>query len=225
MIRRFILPHLHAPETYTALFAERDRAGREVFYSQVWDTPRWRHGCRILFSRRMLAWLGAGREVLRETDGDVSERLTEHVRHLLVDLAPAENPFLQWIQRGEHGSVLPYALRPENFEQIRTYLDRLELHCATLEAWLEREPVGSVDRFSLNHLSDSMDRSGFERVLRWIGHVARGGTRLVHWNLLARTPVPKALSDRIEPMQEVEETLGAQDKSVFHTALSVWRVR
>ena len=56
----------------------------------------------------------------------IGERLLARSRHALVELDPAANPYLHWILTGRHDDVLPFSLREENFDPIRTNLNRLE---------------------------------------------------------------------------------------------------
>ena len=64
-----------------------------------------------------------------------------------VDLDPADNPYLHWILKGDHGAALPLAWRAEHFDTIRDRLDRLDIRAAARsKPWspAARRPMASI---------------------------------------------------------------------------------
>jgi len=225
LFQRWVLPRVHGLETIRAVLEPRTPEARRAFYREVWDTAAWRRMFRVFFSRGVMGALGRDRSHFQHVHGKVSDRLLERTEHALVELDPSANPYLRWILTGHHGEVLPFALRPENFEAIRANLDRLELHCATVEAWLEREGSGWADRFYLSNLFEYLDEQESHRLLERILHASHSGARLVYWNLLVPRRRPDWMDPRIESLDELADTLFRKDRAFFYSALVVEQAR
>ncbi|MEB3290114.1 MAG: DUF3419 family protein [Leptolyngbya sp.] len=192
LFRRWVLPLVHAPEVWQPIFQGLSPAEREAWYTEQWDSWRWRWLFRAFFSRFTLGHLGTDPEFLRYGDHSLADHLLERTRYALTTLDPAQNPYLQWIVLGGYDTVLPYALRPENFDAIRQNLDRLEWHTISLEDFLSQNDR-PIDRFNLSNVFEYMSEPHFQRVLETLHHHAAPEARMVFWNRLSdRTCSPTA---------------------------------
>jgi S-adenosylmethionine-diacylglycerol 3-amino-3-carboxypropyl transferase len=216
LFRSRLLPLLHPRERVERLLRGGPRQMREAFYDVEWNSRRWRLLFRIFFSRFVMARLGRDPGFFRYVEGGVAGPILERTRHALTTLNPAENPYLQWILTGRHLTALPYALRPENFELIRTHLDRLEYHCCSLEEFLETFPEGKIDRFNLSDIFEYMSWGNYHRVLEHLVRAGRCGGRLAYWNLLAERRRPADMGGRLRPMTAFARRLHQQDKAFFY---------
>jgi len=221
IFRRFVLPLIHGARDVRRLLDGGTRQQRERFFAEVWDTPRWRLLFRMFFSRRVLGRLGRDPSFFRYVEGDVAGLFAGRVRGGLVDLDPAENPYLRWICTGGHGAVLPHALRAENFERIRARLDRLSWRLCSVEEYLRSAPPRSVDRFNLSDLFEYVSAESHRAVLEDALRVGRPGGRLAYWNLLVPRRRPESLASALRPLDALAARLHAQDRTFFYGALVV----
>lgn len=189
LFRRGVLPLVHDSAVWQPILKGLSPTEREAWYTEQWDSWRWRWLFRAFFSRFMLGHLGTDPEFLRYGDQSLADHLLERTRHALTILDPAKNPYLQWIVLGGYDTVLPYALRPENFEAICHNLDRLEWHTTSLEDFLGQNQH-SIDRFNLSNVFEYMSEAHFQTVLHTLHHHAAPAARLAFWN---------RLSDRVCP--------------------------
>jgi S-adenosylmethionine-diacylglycerol 3-amino-3-carboxypropyl transferase len=219
-----ILPLIHAPRVHRQLLEPRTAEGRARFYATEWDNRRWRAFFRVFFSRRVMGLLGRSPEFFTYVEGSVADRLLERTRYALTVLDPCANPYLQWILLGRHGSALPYALRPENFQAIREHLDRLEWRCLSVERYLETEPGAAFDGFNLSDIFEYMALPEYHALLERLVAAARPGARLVYWNMLAPRRRPDSLAPRLRPLTELSADLFRQDKAFFYSAFVVEEV-
>lgn len=227
LFRTRVLPLVHRRTTVEALLRGGTHAEREAFYAERWDTWRWRLLFRLFFSRFMMGRLGRDPAFFKYVEGSVADRILQRTRHALTALNPAENPYLHWILTGTHGRALPWALREENFDRIRSRLDRLEWHLLTIEAFLARErPVGTrIDKANLSDIFEYMSEANTANLLATLAAASRPGGRFAYWNMLAPRRRPPALADRLEPRDDVAAPLFARDKAFFYSALVVEDVR
>jgi len=229
LFRSRVLPLVHSRQAVESLLHRRTRAERERFYTQRWNTWRWRLLFSIFFSRFMMGRLGRDPEFFKYVEGSVADRILARTRHAITVLDPAENPYLHWILTGTHGEALPWALRAENFERIRSRLDHLEWHELSLEAFLEREqsrgtPM-TADKVNLSDIFEYMSEANTAALLARLANASRPGGRFAYWNMLAPRRSPPSLSDRLQSRDDLALPLFAQDKAFFYSAFVVEEVK
>lgn len=218
LFRTRILPLIHSSRQVDRLLIGGPKAERERFYRERWDTWRWRLLFRLFFSRIAMGRLGRDPSFFRYVEGTVADRILARTRHALTELDPAANPYLQWILKGTHTTALPYALRPENFEAIRTNLDRLEWRCASVESYLDEIGPGQIDVFNLSDIFEYMSADNYEALLDRLILAGREGGRLAYWNMLAPRRRPATLAARLRPLDDLAQKLHAEDKAFFYSA-------
>ncbi|MEM7681245.1 MAG: DUF3419 family protein [Planctomycetota bacterium] len=230
--RRRILPWVHSGRSVQRLLAGGDRSAREQFYEQTWNSRRWRWLFRAFFSRRVMGWLGRSPAFFRYVDGPVAPRILARARHALVELDPADNPYLHWILTGRHrvgpdakSTVLPHALRREHFDAIRTRLDRLTWRRASLEDALEDQTLGPIDRYNLSDIFEYVSADQHARQLARMVDRSPAGTRWVYWNMLAPRARPESLAGRVASHDALAHRLHAQDNAFFYNRLVIEQVR
>jgi S-adenosylmethionine-diacylglycerol 3-amino-3-carboxypropyl transferase len=163
LFRRRVLPLVHGRRAVQQLLRGGTPEERRRFYAREWDTWRWRLMFRLFFSRAVMGRMGRDPAFFDYVEGGVAGRILGRARHALTALDPAGNPYLQWILLGRHGTALPYALRPENFEAIRRNLDRFEWHCMSVEDYLDAHPELGVDRYNLSDIFEYMSAASYAR--------------------------------------------------------------
>jgi S-adenosylmethionine-diacylglycerol 3-amino-3-carboxypropyl transferase len=222
--RRRVLPLIHSRRKVDRLLAGKTRPQRTAFYYREWNTWRWQLLFRLFFSRFVMGRCGRDPSFFRYVEGSVADRILTRAEHALTQLDPAENPYLTWILKGQHGGALPLALRPEHFDTIRAHLDRLEWHGQSLEDYLEAAEPRSFDAFNLSDIFEYMSAEHAARLLDRVADVGKKGARLVYWNTLVDRRRPDSLAMRIRSLTELSETLHARDKAFFYCALVVEEV-
>lgn len=224
LFRNRILPFAHPRKRVLSLLEARSPAERLRFYEEVWDNQRWRWIFQLFFSRTVMGVLGRDPEFFKYVEGSVADRILSRTRHALVELDPAENPYLHWILTGLHGEALPDALAEENFPRIRTALleERFQVVRAPLEAWLERDPERRYDAFNLSDIFEYMSEANTRDLLEKIIAASRRGARLAYWNMLAPRSRPEALADRLTPCGS--DSLFARDRAFFYSRFVIEEV-
>jgi S-adenosylmethionine-diacylglycerol 3-amino-3-carboxypropyl transferase len=222
--RRRVLPLVHRRARVEALLVPRDRAGRLRFYSDEWDTWRWRLLFRVFFSRFVMGRMGRDPSFFAYVEGSVAERILARARHAATELDPADNPYLQWIMTGRHTTALPLALRSEQFETIRANLDRLEWRCQSVEDFLASADARSVDRFNLSDIFEYMSEANYHSLLTTILDHARPGGRLAYWNMLAPRQRPDHMNHLLRPLGDLASRLHLADRACFYSAFRVEEV-
>ncbi len=217
LFRARVLPLIHGRRRVAGLFEPRSLERRREFFDREWDCRRWRAACRLFFSRFVMGRTGRDPSYFEHAEGKVGDRILRRARRGLRELDPSENPYLQWILLGRHTTALPFALRPENFESIRSNLDRLEIQARSLEDFLDSADAREIDRYNLSDVFEYMSRDHYHRVLSRIADTAAPGARMAYWNLLVPRRRPEAMAERIVPLP-ASVALHRRDKAFFYDA-------
>ncbi len=216
IFRRVMLPLVHRRRTVLSLLEPRTVEERQRFYDHRWDTPLWRAMFRIFFSERLLGSLGRDPSFFRYANARVADRLLARVRHALVTLDPSANPYIHWILTGHHGAALPHALRAENFEAIRSNLDRLEWHSKPIEACGEFFSGREIDAANLSDILEYLSDDNARALLGSVAKHSRNGARIAYWNMMVRRRGSEYLPDDLRSLPELSHKLFGQDKAFFY---------
>jgi len=214
--RRFILPLVHGRRKIERLFELETESERATFYEKHWNTRRWDWLCRMFFARTSLGRLGRDPSFMRFADEPVWNSLQRRIPNALIVQRPAENPYLQWILSGRFDTALPYSLRPENFEAIRSNLHALEWHCKAIEEVLDELPPKSLDGCNLSDIFEYMSEGGYEKLLRRLCESGAPGCRLVYWNVVVDRQRPATLAQAITVKCQMAHRLHQKDKAFFY---------
>jgi S-adenosylmethionine-diacylglycerol 3-amino-3-carboxypropyl transferase len=154
----------------------------------------------------------------------VSRRIFDRAEHALTELAPADNPYLQWILTEHHPSALPLALRPEHYETIRCRLDRLEFRQASVEQVLQDHFDHTIMRFNLSDIFEYMSQANADSILAGVVEKSAPGGRAAYWNMLVPRSRSADLAERLQPMTELAERLHQKDKAFFYSRFVVEQI-
>jgi S-adenosylmethionine:diacylglycerol 3-amino-3-carboxypropyl transferase len=218
IFRRWVLPLVHSAASIQGMLVPASPAQRLARYAQ-WNNRRWRWLLRLFFSRNVMGRLGRDPAFFAFAEGSLPDQVAERTRAALVDLDPAENPYLSWILTGRHGESLPLALRRENFATIRARLDRLELVQAPLES--VAVPGAGIDGWNLSDIFEYMTPAEHESAYAHLLAATRPGGRLVYWNMMVPRRMPAACASLARACPQEAAALHAQDRAFFYRALVI----
>lgn len=87
----------------------------------------------------------------------------------------------------------PYYAQADNWQRLRELVPRVELHTKTIEALLESEHTGPIDKANLSNIFEYMSEENMAVLLRQLATKMPRGGRIAYWNLFVDRPLPKAL--------------------------------
>lgn len=227
MFRCYVLPLIHRRSDVTKLLTRKSAHDRQVFFEECWNNWRWRTLARAFGSQRVLSWIGRDPAFFAYVEDSTAKDVMQRAKHALTDLSPAENPFIHWILTGQHGTALPLAYQPENFEIIRNNLARLQWNQCSIED-MAADCVAAdqrIDKFNLSDIFEYMSVENQRVALQALLAASRSGSRMLFWNMMVPRPIPYELSDRIVPLEDLATELHGRDKGFFYGDLKIAEVR
>ena len=203
------------------MFRAGDRDVRDRYYQRDWDNWRWKMAFTSAFSGSIVSAMGRDTAFLKNVKSKWSDAMLDRFHRVLVELDPAENPYLQWILLGRHTTALPCALRQENFETIRANLDRLEWQCITIDDYLSTVKEPTIDRFNLGDIFEPMNHDTYGRLLRRLCSAGKPGGRMVSWNMVAEHEPGPAMSHLVRPLEALGARLEEENRSFMYRDLVI----
>lgn len=223
IFRKYMLPLVHSRKTIADLFVPRSRDQRQVFFDTRLNSFRWRLMLKVFFSRFIMGRMGRDKAFFDHVDGSPAEHVIRRTHHAAVICDPSENPYLYWIMNGRHSSALPMSWQKENFDIIKTRIDRIEMRVGSLEAFVSTGE--KADGYNLSDIFEYMSPDAFESVYETILNASNKNARLVYWNMMAPRRVPNRMSDNVTRLQNLEDQLKKTDKAFFYSDFVVEEVK
>ncbi len=186
--RKYLLPLIHTKRRVGQLFSLKSAEEQAQFCDSIWFNRRWKGLFRLFFSRWVMGRLGRDPKFLNEVKIPVSTFILNQAHRHLSSVHCQSNYFLHFILKGYFGKDLPHYARPENFELIKSRLDRLKLFKGLAEEALAKYP--KLNKFNLSNIFEYMDESLFNIVTNQLISGSGPQARFAYWNLM----VPRKMS-------------------------------
>jgi S-adenosylmethionine-diacylglycerol 3-amino-3-carboxypropyl transferase len=209
------------------LFACETKEDRKLLYDHKWNNVRWRFFTKIFLSRTMMTWLFTSRffDQLEESFS-FGEHFRKNIKHALIDLPLKENNFLAFILLGKFYSLnhLPYYLKEENFEIIKSSIHRIEIVTGDSLEYFRSLPADSFSKFNFSNIFEWIGPDVQEAILKETIRVAKDGAIITYRNLLVPRSRPESLAKWIIPQSSLSNQLQAEDLSFIYRAFIVEKI-
>ncbi len=223
IFRKHVLPLAQSSATIDEVFRSKSKEEREHFFNKHWNNWRWKLLLKVFFSNFVMGRLGRDPAFFDHVEGSLANHVAGRLNHAGIDLDPSENPYLHYILKGIQGKALPLPWREEHYSTIRDRLDRLELRCGSLEAFVATGE--KADGFNLSDIFEYMNEDVFTDVYRSIVNASNPSARLVYWNMMVPRRMPAVFKENMKSLTEVEKKGKSMDKAFFYSDFVVEQVR
>jgi S-adenosylmethionine-diacylglycerol 3-amino-3-carboxypropyl transferase len=165
--------------------------------------------------------------MLEEQQGDggkLFDMYKDRIRRLACGF-PLDDNYFAWQAFGrrydhEGRKALPDYLKSEHYETIRSMVDRVETHVASLADQLRTEAPGSLNGFVLLDSQDWMPPHVIEELWREIARVGGSGSRVIFRTAGEKSPVdpalPPDLRSRFRYQEQRCRELHLEDRSAIY---------
>jgi S-adenosylmethionine-diacylglycerol 3-amino-3-carboxypropyl transferase len=153
------------------------------------------------------------------------DNFAEKTRRALTELPVKENYFLRYILFGNFDErFLSYYLRRENYELIRSRLDRIKIVTDSCDNYFKSLSADSISKFNFTNIFEWISEEAFEDLLRETSRVAKNGAVITYRNLLVHREHPTRLSNIIESDKILAEQLHKNDLAFIYDNYVVERI-
>ncbi|MEE9289031.1 MAG: DUF3419 family protein, partial [Bacteroidota bacterium] len=200
-------------------FLIEDSGERLELYRAKWENARWRLFTRALLSRTVMTLLfDSAFFAYLDEDFSFGRHFAKKIERAFTQLPTKTNYFLAYIALGRflNENDLPPYLRRDNFDTIRSRVDRIELVTDSCEHFFEALPDASISKFNFTNIFEWMSSEAYEALLKETVRVAKNKAIITYRNLLVFREHPVKLEQHIRSLKHVAEKLHHQDLSFIY---------
>lgn len=213
LFRQKILPLIHSKKRVARLFAEKSEEEQKKYFQEKWNNRRWRMLFKVFFSKFVMGRLGRDPKFLKEVEVPVATFILNTARQHLSSVNCQHNYFLQFILTGRFNTDLPHYARRENFDKIKSRIDRV----ITYNGWAEDtlKKYQGFNRFNLSNIFEYMNLGLFKKVSENFFQKGLADSTYAYWNLM----VPRQMSTIIPGLTHratQAQQLNEKDKGFFY---------
>ncbi|MEO8764984.1 MAG: DUF3419 family protein [Ginsengibacter sp.] len=211
------------------LFGEKTKEAQELYFDKVWNTKRFRYLFTILFNKRVLAKRGLVADYFHFDDGSKSfaQRFYERSKKAFRDLPVKGNYFLSLYMLGKYSNEqeVPAYLKRENFELIKSRVNRIKIMTADAQGWIDSMPLESIDCFALSNICELMSEKDTLRLFTAVCRAARNGSRIIFRNLMVPREVPDTLKGQVVKDEALSRHLYENDRSFVYGKVAAYVIQ
>jgi S-adenosylmethionine-diacylglycerol 3-amino-3-carboxypropyl transferase len=226
LFRKFILPFLLNEKQQKELLQRKNRTERIEFFNSFVKSWRWHLFFNIFFSRTalLLMDLGRTRVFYDKIQLSISQYVAQRAEYVLTIIPTDSNPYLEFIFTGNFHNTLPFYLRKNNYERIRSNLGKLDIKKGTVSDVLSESKMSGFDGFNLSDIFEYMSIEEYQHCLETIIRKTTKNSRLVYWNNLVSRTSRNANLPMLNYDHELAERLFKQAMAFFYSALVIDKV-
>ncbi|KAF9184566.1 hypothetical protein BGZ51_003278 [Haplosporangium sp. Z 767] len=218
LYRKYVLPLAHYQSTTRTLLDSQDQAKQIKFFDSIWNTWIWRVGARTFFGQMSLGHLGRDPKFFEHVRLDVGAFLLGKISNGIRNIPIWDNYYAEYVFTGQQSgkNALPDYLVKENYEIIRSRIDRVKLIRADVLKYLESDESGHFDGYNLSDIFEWMGEDLFKTFLTAIHKKGTKDARICYWNLFVPRERPEELRDLIQSEVELSDAATAKDRTYFY---------
>lgn len=217
---------LQGKKRVLGLFTEKTKDEQEIYFDSVWNTKRFRYLFNILFNKWMLAKRGLVADYFHFDDGSKSfaESFYNRSKKAFRDITVKDNYFVSLYLLGKYrnNQEVPAYLKKENYELIKSRINRIKIITAGAQSWLDTMPAESIDCFALSNICELMSEKDTNRLFMAVYQTARAGGRVIFRNLMIPREVPDELKDRIVKEEPLSRYIYENDRSFVYGKVAAY---
>lgn len=223
------LKFLQGKNRVEGLFKNKTQEAQELYFDKVWNTKRFKYLFKILFNKYMLAKRGLVADYFHFDDGSSSfaESFYNRSKKAFRDLPIKGNYFVSLYLLGKYRNVdeVPDYLKRENYEIIKSRINRIKIHTSEAQSWLDNMEDESIDCFALSNICELMSEDETERLFKAVKRTAKPEARVIFRNLMIPREVPENLSEFIVKDNALSKHIFDNDRSFVYGKVAAYTVK
>ena len=219
---------LQGKKRVQGLLREKSKSEQEIYFDRIWNTKRFRYLFTILFNKRILAKRGLVADYFHFDDGSKSfaESFYNRSKKAFRNIPVTGNYFLSLYLLGKYSNdkEVPAYLKRENFELIKSSVDRIKIITAEAQGWIDTMPDESIDCFALSNICELMSEKDTHRLFSAVYRTARARARIIFRNLMIPRDVPDTLKNEIVKDASLSKHIFDTDRSFVYGKVAAYTI-
>jgi S-adenosylmethionine-diacylglycerol 3-amino-3-carboxypropyl transferase len=214
-----ILPLIHSKKTIEELLRPKSAEEQQDFYTQKWNTWRWRLLFKVFFGKYVMGKLGRDPEFLKQVHIPVHQFIFNRAENHIKSTLSQHSFMFRYNLTGYFGDLLPPYLQPENLAVIRKNLDKLVLKQGFAEDAIN--DFGQFDAMNLSDIFEYMDSELFKETAKKLASGLKLHGKVAYWNLMVPRQLSKILPKLFSYKKDISESLAKEDKGFYYRSFFI----
>jgi S-adenosylmethionine-diacylglycerol 3-amino-3-carboxypropyl transferase len=224
---QYILRMIHKKSTIHEFLSLKSLNEQKSYYQSKLNNIRWRWLFTLFFSRFIMSRIGRNKAFFNNVRSDnTASILFQRTEYGLTEISVSDNYFLQYIMTHTFNSpnhYHPYLLI-DNFNKLKSCLDRIQLTCGTLDEVLSKLQARSISKFNLSDIFEYMDSEQIKTTLDHIVRVSTDKALISFWTLFNTITIPPSLKFIKPAIPDEQVLLTNGSKTFFYNNFCTWQV-
>lgn len=214
IFRKWILPFMASKKTISNFFAGTQSEKQKAIYAKRIDSFAIKGLLKFYFSKKVMGKLGRSKKHFSQVDDNISGFLIHKMREFILNDQSHANGYIRFIAMGSFGKNLPFYIRKENYERIKSNLHKIELKHGIVEEVLDKDI--RYDSFNLSNIFEYMSVSEFKQIAETLKKHSKSGALFAYWNLFVSRELSHIFSKDFQPNERLSTSLHEKDKLFFY---------
>ncbi len=214
LFRRFVLPLIASQKDVEHFFAGPPTEADLANYRRRLSKPFLHWLLKIFLSEPLLKAMGRQPAFFKEVKTSLSEYLFDKLSSFLLNPESHSNHYIYYQVYGHFGKGLPHYARPENFESIRSHLDRLTLRHGRLEDGLVAEQ--NATHINASDIFEYLPMADFKAFGERLAENCPRLRRIAYWNFVVDRMLSEVQPQHFQLEADLANELSAKDKIYFY---------
>jgi len=173
-----VLKLIHSKKTIDGFMNCSDILKQRYFYENKFNNFRFKLLFKLFFSKFVMKKIGRDKDYFKYNKGDLSLLLKKRFELGIYHNLNKDNPYLQYVIYNEY-KKLPYYLEEDNFNKIKTNIDKLEIRLCEFEDALDIK----YDYMNLSDIFEYMSVRKTNELSFKIYDCLNDKGRVIFWNM------------------------------------------
>lgn len=210
------------------LLTDKTEFEQKIYFDTIWNTKRFYYMFKILFNKRILAKRGLVADYFHFDDGSKSfaESFYNRSKKAFRNIPVKGNYFLSLYLLGKYKNEfeVPAYLQRENFEVLKSRIDKIIVITAEAQNWIDSMPNESIDCFALSNICELMSENETNRLFASVYRTSRNQGRVIFRNLMIPRDVPNALNQKIVKNETLSKFISDNDRSFVYGKVAAYTI-
>lgn len=212
--RKYFLPFVHTKKEIDQLLLPKMGSEQVRFYNEVWNNMRWQLLLRLFFSKYVMGKQGRDPQFLKHVSIPVAQYIKQKTRLALSSDLCFDNSFIHYIFKGDFGPLLPFYLRPENFEKIKRNISVVSLHQDEMSTMIRKR---NYDAYYCSNIFEYISADDFRVEAKNWAEQVMPGSKITFWNLMNKRSFAESNPENFIQLSELSSELSKKDKGFFYS--------
>lgn len=211
------------------LFDKKSMEEQQKYFDENWNTLRFRYLFKILFNKRILAKRGLVANYFHFDDGSRSfaESFYNRSKKAFRNMPIEGNYFVALYLLGKYVDMnaVPAYLKEENYETIRSRLNRISIITSEAQHWIQKMHDESIDCFALSNICELMSERETNHLFEEVYRAGKKNARVIFRNLMVPREVPSYMGSLIVKDHELSRYIFMNDRSFVYGKVNAYNIR